>query len=86
MSPLNDPALAPLFRALVAVSEAEHFDVLDALVKERGWVELLGADQFQVTQAGKHWYERWCEKQDKAARGKPKRKRRALSWRGARRG
>jgi len=34
------------------------WDVFDALV-EKGWVELLGADEFQVTQGGKYWYDRW---------------------------
>ncbi len=58
------------------------FDVFDALV-ERGWLELLGEDEFQVTQGGKYHYARFEKRQEKAARGPHAR--RALSWRKARR-
>lgn len=54
----------------------------DALVA-RGFVDLIGDDEFEVSERGKYWYERAEKRREKAA--KPSHARRAISWRRARR-
>ncbi len=51
---------------VVAKVRGEDFDALVA----RGWIELVGEDEFQATQQGKYWYDRWESREEKRRRYK----------------
>lgn len=43
------------------------WDEFDALVA-RGWVDLVGADEFEASDAGIYWFRRWTEREEKRHR------------------